>query len=343
MVRQMARRVEPTIDALYAGVLARDAAALGRAVTLIESTRESDEMRAQELLSRLLSRTGGAIRVGISGSPGAGKSTLIEALGLWLIGRGHRVAVLAVDPSSNRSHGSILGDKTRMTRLAVAAEAFIRPSPTGGALGGVARRTRETMLLCEAAGFDVVLVETVGVGQSETTVAEMTDAVLVITIAGAGDDLQGIKRGLFEVADVVAVNKADGANRVRAEATQSELQAALHLLRGSDEGGTPEVLGVSEVEGEGIGALWGAIEARVERARADGSFSRRRASQLRAWMWSMVDEAVLHRAHQHAAVVAAAPGLEAAVLAGTQTPTQAARVVLGLLAGGAAGGETTRS
>jgi len=285
-------RRELGLDELVAGVRDRDPAVLGRAVSLLESVVPADRVRAGRLLERLLPHTGSATRIGISGVPGVGKSTFIETLGTRLTAAGRRVAVLAVDPSSRISGGSILGDKTRMTRLAADQNAFIRPSPTAGTLGGVAPRTPETILLCEAAGFDVVLVETVGVGQSETAAADMTDVFLVLMLPGGGDELQGIKRGLLERADVVAVNQADGAQQERAERTARDYALGLSLMRGGEPGGAPPVLTCSGLEGRGVDAVWAALLERRAQAERDGTLAERRQGQRLVWMWSQVEQRV---------------------------------------------------
>jgi len=282
-------RRELALDELVEGVHGRDPAVLGRAVSLLESVVPADRERAGRLLERLLPHTGGAVRVGVSGVPGVGKSTFIETLGTRLTAAGHRVAVLAVDPSSRISGGSILGDKTRMTRLAADQNAFIRPSPTAGTLGGVAPRTPETILLCEAAGFDVVLVETVGVGQSETAAADMTDVFLVLMLPGGGDELQGIKRGLLERADVVAVNQADGSQRERADRTARDFALGLSLMRGGASGGAPPVLTCSGLEGRGVDDVWAALLERRAQADRDGALVERRQAQRLVWMWSQVE------------------------------------------------------
>ncbi|NND91768.1 MAG: methylmalonyl Co-A mutase-associated GTPase MeaB [Granulosicoccus sp.] len=279
-------------EALAAGVLARERATLARAITLTESTLASHQVLAQEVLQRLLPRTGKAMRVGISGVPGVGKSTFIESLGLRLIERGHRVAVLAVDPSSQRTGGSILGDKTRMARLSLLGEAFIRPSPTGGHLGGVTRVTRESMLLCEAAGFDVILVETVGVGQSETVVADMVDCYLVLMLPGAGDELQGIKKGVLELADIIAVNKADGSTLDDARQARAAYQRALSILQPAGSW-KPLALTCSAVSGDGLEDLWEQVRAHRRQLIDSGELVARREQQLVRWMWSMVDQMVL--------------------------------------------------
>jgi LAO/AO transport system kinase len=301
--------------------------ALAQAITLIESARPSDRANAEALLDDLLARTGGAVRIGITGAPGAGKSTFIEAFGLYLIGQGHKVAVLAVDPSSARSGGSILGDKTRMEQLARAKDSFIRPSPSGGALGGVARRTREAMLACEAAGFDVVIVETVGVGQSETAVADMVDIFLLLIQPGAGDELQGIKRGIMELADLVVVNKADGDLLDAAGRAQAEYGAALHLMRPRSPEWSPQVLACSALEDRGIGEIWAAVGAYRE-ALGETEIANRRTGQARAWMWSELRDSLVAGLMADDAVKALAVRLEAEVTAGAFTPGSAARRLL---------------
>jgi LAO/AO transport system kinase len=314
------------VNELADAVVKGDRRALARAITLVESTRADHRHDAETLLADVLPRSGGAIRVGISGAPGAGKSTLIEALGLYLVAHGRRVAVLAVDPSSTRSGGSILGDKTRMEQLTRSPDAFVRPSPTGGTLGGVARRTREAMLLCEAAGFDVVLVETVGVGQSEVKVAAMVDLFLVLVAPGGGDELQGLKRGIMELADLVVVNKADGDLAATANATASDYAAALHLVRPRTPAWSPRVITCSALLGEGIDAVWAAAEefrAAVAPAR-DGL----RAEQNRQWMWSEVSESLLDALRRDAGVSELAQRLDAEVAAGTTAPTAAARAIV---------------
>jgi len=315
------------IDTLAAEIAAGDRRALARGITLVESTRSDDRDAADALLTELMPATGRAIRAGISGAPGSGKSTLIEALGLHLVSTGHRVAVLAVDPSSTRTGGSILGDKTRMGDLSRDPAAFVRPSPAGGTLGGVARRTREAMLLCEAAGFDVVLVETVGVGQSEVAVAGMVDCFVLVIPPGGGDELQGIKRGIVELADLVVVNKADGDLAAVATATASDYAAALHLVRPRSTAWTPRVLTCSALEQRGIDELWGAIQD-FARATAGEEQETRRRDQARAWMRDELADSVLDRLHADDATSSAADGLEADVAAGRLAPTTAARRLL---------------
>ncbi|MBS1836964.1 MAG: methylmalonyl Co-A mutase-associated GTPase MeaB [Actinobacteria bacterium] len=272
------------------GVLSGDRTVLARAITLIESRNPGHRLVAQELIQALLAHTGGAHRVGITGVPGVGKSTFIDQLGIDLTAAGHRVAVLAVDPSSSRTGGSILGDKTRMERLAVDPGAFVRPSPAAGSLGGVTRSTRETILLCEAAGFDVVLVETVGVGQSETVVAEMVDFFLVLMLSGAGDELQGIKKGVLELADMVAVNKADGDNTARPERSAADYRAALHLMSPASPTWSPPVVTCSGMTGSGLAELWRQVELHREKLTATGELAARRRAQQVRWMWSMLDD-----------------------------------------------------
>jgi LAO/AO transport system kinase len=274
-------------------IVAGDRRALARAITTVESTRPDHREEAAALLTEVLPHTGDAIRIGISGAPGSGKSTFIEAFGLHLVEHGHRVAVLAVDPSSTRTGGSILGDKTRMGELTRSDSAFVRPSPTAGTLGGVARRTREAMLLCEAAGFDVVMVETVGVGQSEVAVAGMVDLFTVLVAPGAGDELQGIKRGIIELADVVVVNKNDGDLAPAAKTTATDYSSALRLVRSKTQAWTPRVVLVSALEGTGIDELWSTVEEFRSTLDAAGELGRRRAEQAREWMWSEVTESLI--------------------------------------------------
>ena len=312
-------------------VLSGDRASLARAITLIESRRPDHRAQAGALLQQLLPHTGKAVRVGVTGVPGVGKSTTIDTLGSNLTAAGHRVAVLAVDPSSSRTGGSILGDKTRMSRLAVDRNAFIRPSPSSGTLGGVAARTRETMLVCEAAGFDVVLVETVGIGQSETVVADMTDFFLVLMLPGAGDELQGIKKGVLEIADMIAVNKSDGPNRQRAEAAAAEYLAALHILQPSSSVWKPPVVLVSGLANEGLDDLWARIEDHRRRTTKAGEFDTRRRAQQVKWMWAMLEERLLSRLRNEPAVRQRLPVLERAVADGKLAPTLAVDEISALL------------
>ncbi|WP_199439511.1 methylmalonyl Co-A mutase-associated GTPase MeaB [Umezawaea beigongshangensis] len=310
------------------GVLAGDRGVLARAITLVESTRADHRALAQELLVELLPHSGGAHRVGVTGVPGVGKSTFVDALGTTLTADGHRVAVLAVDPSSTRTGGSILGDKTRMARLAVDPAAFIRPSPTSGTLGGVARATRETIVLVEAAGYDVVLVETVGVGQSEVAVANMTDCSLFLTLARTGDALQGIKRGVLELADVIAVNKADGPHEQDARAAARELAGALRLLRQPDAAWHPPVLTCSGLSGDGLPELWQRVLEHRAALEAAGQFQERRRRQQVDWTWATVREQLVASLREHPGVRAVAPGLERAVREGELTATLAAERII---------------
>jgi LAO/AO transport system kinase len=305
-----------------------DRRALARAITLVESTRPDHRAEADELLTELLPRTGGAIRIGISGAPGAGKSTFIETLGVFLVEQGHKLAVLAVDPSSTQSGGSILGDKTRMAELTRHPQVFVRPSPTGGTLGGVARRTREAMLLCEAAGFDVVIVETVGVGQSEVAVEQMVDCFLLLLTPAAGDELQGIKRGIMELADVVVVNKSDGELEAMAGVTAAEFANALHLIRPKTPAWAPVVVQCSALEGRGIDECWRAVVAHHETLSADGALSRRRAAQAKAWMWTELSASLLDRLRHDAPAATLAARLETEVMEGRIPAPIAARQVL---------------
>jgi LAO/AO transport system kinase len=318
----------PLAPDLARAVREGDRRALARAITLVESARADHRDDAVALLDELLPATGDAIRVGISGAPGAGKSTFIEALGTHLVDAGHRVAVLAVDPSSVRSGGSILGDKTRMEELSRRPEAFIRPSPSSGTLGGVARRTREAMLVCEAAGFDVVLVETVGVGQSEVAVAGMVDLFVLLLGPGAGDELQGVKRGIVELADLLVVNKADGELADLARHTAADYAHALHLVRSGDDGAIERVRTCSALLGDGIDELWATVEQLVKIARASGALAERRTEQARAWMWSEVTDTMLEELRADPEVNARIASLEAEVTAGRVSAAAAARRVL---------------
>ncbi len=322
------RRKTLSVEDYVEGVLAGNRTVLGRAITLVESNAPAHLEQAQEMLRRLLPQTGKSIRVGITGFPGAGKSTFIETLGTYLCDRGRRVAVLAVDPSSSRTRGSILGDKTRMEKLSRNPGAFIRPSPSGGILGGVARKSRETMLVCEAAGYDVILVETVGVGQSETTVRSMVDFFLLVLIAGAGDELQGIKRGIMELTDGLVVNKADGDNRTKALAARAEFERILHYLQPVTPGWQVVAQACSALTGEGIPEMWDAIERFREATLAVGSFADRRRSQTMDWVRSLVEEYLRTGFYRHPRVSALYPGVERAVLNGELSPTQAVRKLL---------------
>jgi LAO/AO transport system kinase len=306
---------------------AGDRAALARAITLVESRREDHQDAARKLVQALLPATGQAVRVGITGSPGVGKSTTIDVLGMYLIERGHNVAVLAVDPSSARTGGSILGDKTRMARLSVEPCAFIRPSPSSGTLGGVAAKTREAMLLCEAAGFDVVLVETVGIGQSETAVCDMTDFFLALMLPGAGDELQGIKKGLVELADMIAINKADGDNVARANLAAGEYRAALHILTPRSDHWHPPVQTYSALTGAGIAELWQKVLEHRTAMNASGDFAARRREQQVKWMWTMLEDRWKARLRADPAIRAKVKATEAAVADGRIAPALAAEQI----------------
>jgi LAO/AO transport system kinase len=322
--------IRPVVDVeeYAAGVRAGSRAWIARAITLVESTRPDHRADAQALLVRLAPHAGNARRVGVTGVPGAGKSTFIDALGSRLTGAGHRVAVLAVDPSSTRTGGSILGDKTRMAALAADPAAFVRPSPTAGTLGGVTRATREAIVVVEAAGYDVVIVETVGVGQSETAVAEMVDTFLLLALARTGDQLQGIKKGVLELADVIAVNKADGPHEADARSAARELAGALRLLRSADNGWQPPVLTCSAREGTGLAEVWDQLVRHQDTLAANGALARRRREQQVGWVWELARSTLLDELHADPAVAALAPELEHSVLAGTLTPTLAAQHLL---------------
>ncbi|MFJ4716004.1 methylmalonyl Co-A mutase-associated GTPase MeaB [Streptomyces sp. NPDC088785] len=316
------------LDTYVKGVLAGKRAVVARAITLVESTRPGHRRLAQELLTELLPYSGRARRIGVSGVPGVGKSTFIDAFGSLLTGRGHRVAVLAVDPSSSRTGGSILGDKTRMERLAVDPDAFVRPSPTAGTLGGVAKATRESIVVMEAAGYDVVLVETVGVGQSETAVANMVDTFLLLSLARTGDQLQGIKKGVLELADVIAVNKADGPHERDARSAARELSGALRLMHGKDAFWTPPVLWCSARERTGLDEVWERVERHRSLLDSTGRLAERRRTQQVDWTWTMVRDELLGRLHADPAVRAVTPGLERQVRDGELTATLAAERIL---------------
>ena len=318
----------PGVAALAAAVAEGNRRALARAITLVESSRADHRDEADHLLDALMPRTGGAVRVGISGAPGVGKSTFIEAFGLFLVGLGRRPAVLAIDPSSPLTGGSILGDKTRMERLARDERAFIRPSPAGGTLGGVARRTREAGLLCEAAGFDVVVVETVGVGQSETAVADMVDLLVLLLPPGGGDELQGIKKGIVELADIVVGNKADGDLAAAAGRAAAEYRAAIHMLRPARAGWTPPVLQVSALHERGLDAVWAEI-GRMRETLGEARLRAHRARQAVAWMWREIEGGLRAELLADRRTSPILPGLEAGVAEGRLSPVAAARQVLG--------------
>jgi LAO/AO transport system kinase len=316
---------------LARGIRAGERAVIARAITLVESRRSDHQKAARRLVQELMASTGKAIRVGITGAPGVGKSTTIDALGTFLTGKGHKVAVLAVDPSSARSGGSILADKTRMPRLSSDGNAFVRPSPSSGTLGGVATKTRESMLICEAAGYDVVLVETIGTGQSETMVADMTDFFLVLMLPGAGDELQGLKKGVIEIADMIAINKADGDNIKRAQAAAAEYRAALHILNPRSQSWSPPVVTYSALTGVGIAELWDSILDHRERMGKAGELDARRREQQVKWMWAMLEERVFARLKSNPALRAKLPRIEAAVAAGRMSPALAVEEIASLL------------
>jgi LAO/AO transport system kinase len=313
----------PDIVTLARGVRAGDRAMMARAITLVESKRADHQAAARRLVQDLLPATGKAIRLGITGVPGVGKSTTIDALGMHLVESGHRVAVLAVDPTSSRSGGSILADKTRMRRLAAHPAAFIRPSPTSGTLGGVATKTRETMLICEAAGFDVIVVETVGVGQSETAVADMTDFFLLLLLPGAGDEMQGIKRGAIELADMIAVNKADGDNLERAARAAADYSAALHILPPRSPNWSPLVVTCSALTGHGIADLWKRVIEHRDKLTASGELAARRRDQQVKWMWTLIEERLMLKLRTDPALKTRLPAIERAVAEGHLSPVTA--------------------
>ncbi len=313
--------------ALVTRVRAGERRALAKAITLIESTRREDQPRGQAMLEALLPHAVESIRIGISGAPGVGKSTFVEALGLHLIALGHRVAVLAVDPSSSVTGGSILADKTRMEELSRSTQAFIRPSPAGGSLGGVAARTRETLAVCEAAGFDVIIVETVGVGQSETAVARMTDLMVLLQLPNAGDELQALKKGIVELADIIVVNKAD-LDPSRAAQAERMLKNTLAILRPASPNWQPPVLAVSALTGDGVARLWSEVERYRETMRKSGEFTTRRRGQAQDWMWQLIDERLRTDFRAHPAVAAKLASTVAAVAAGSLTPSMAAERLL---------------
>ena len=326
----LAHSLSSADQTLVDGVLSGQRRALAKAITLIESTRHDHQQRAQRVLNALLPSTGKAIRIGISGVPGAGKSTFIEALGVWLIEQGKKLAVLAVDPSSSVSGGSILGDKTRMEQLCQREEAFIRPSPSAGSLGGVAEKTREAMLLCEAAGFDVIIVETVGVGQSETTVAGMVDMFCLLQLPNAGDDLQAIKKGIVEIADMVIINKADIDPRATA-VVRAQWRNALHMLRPASPNWVPPVITLSALHKEGITEFWAQVEKYQVALTPTGEFAARRQHQALSWMWQLIDSGLRRHFRHHPRVQANLPALTRSVEQGHTTPAAAAYVLLDYL------------
>ena len=321
----------PDVSRIARDIRAGDRTVLSRAITLIESKRADHRRTAAALTQELLQSAGKAVRVGITGAPGVGKSTTVDALGSMLTQEGHKIAVLAVDASSQRTGGSILADKTRMARLASDMNAFIRPSPASGTLGGVAAKTRETMLLCEAAGYDVVLVETVGVGQSEIAVADMTDFFLALMLPGAGDELQGLKKGIVELADMIAINKADGENIARAKAAAAEYRAALHILTPRSPNWVPPVVTYSALTGDGITAMWQRVLDHRNKLTATGELTTRRGEQQVKWMWSMLEERLFAPLRSDRALKAALPRIEADVAAGRLAPNAAVEQIADML------------
>jgi LAO/AO transport system kinase len=319
-----------SVEEYVSGVLAGNRAILARAITLVESTSRLHEALAQQVLQQVMPHTGKARRVGITGAPGVGKSTFIESLGTWLVERGKRLAVLTIDPSSARTGGSILGDKTRMERLCQLPQAFIRPSPTGQSLGGVARRTRETLLLCEAAGYDVVLVESVGVGQIEIELRSMVDFFLLLLLPGAGDELQGIKKGIVEMADLVAINKADGPNKLAAERARQDQDAALHYLQSATPGWKTEVLLCAGLTGEGVPELWEKVEKFYAELAPSGVLGRRRQEQALTWLEKLIQEELQRSFHEDPRVRARLPEVRQALIRGECTAVRAAAELLAL-------------
>jgi len=322
----------PDIERLARDIRTGERTVLSRAITLIESKRADHRRTAAALTQELLKDTGNAVRVGITGAPGVGKSTMIESLGIMLTRQGHKVAVLAVDPSSRRTGGSILADKTRMAQLANDDKAFIRPSPSSGTLGGVAAKTRETMLLCEAAGYDVVLVETVGVGQSEIAVADMTDFFLVLALPGAGDELQALKKGVVELADMIVVNKADGDNLARAKLAAAEYGAALHILSPQSPNWSPPVITCSALKSDGIAAMWAHVLDHRQKLTASGELAGHRGEQQVKWMWTMLEERLFAPLRSDRTLKAALPRIEAEVAAGRLAPATAVEEIAEMLA-----------
>lgn len=319
------------VDQLAEKLRGGDRAALARAITLVESRKPEHQVLARQLVQKMLPFSGKALRLGVTGVPGVGKSTTIDSFGSNLVASGHKIAVLAVDPSSARTGGSILGDKTRMARLSAERNAFIRPSPSSGTLGGVAAKTRETMILCEAAGFDVILVETVGVGQSETTVADMTDFFLVLMLPGAGDELQGIKKGVLELADMIAVNKSEGDNRARAVAAAGEYRAALHIMQPASQNWSPPVVLISGLDNIGLDDMWAKILEHRQRFEATGELLKKRRDQQVKWMWTMLEEFLRSRLSHNQAVKKILPELEREVGEGRLAPTLAVEKIAGML------------
>jgi LAO/AO transport system kinase len=326
-VFQKRKSMEPSVEELVDGVLSGNRGQLARAITLVESNAEHHFHKAQELLQKLLAHSGKAIRIGITGVPGAGKSTFIEAFGTYLCDLGLRVAVLAIDPSSSLSGGSILGDKTRMEQLSRNPRAFIRPSPTAGKLGGVHRKTREAMLICEAAGFDVILIETVGVGQSEVIIRDMVDFFMLLVLTGAGDELQGMKKGIMELADAVLVHKADGTNKERAEQTRKEYSRILHFLQPATKGWASKAYTCSSLTGEGIKEIWDVIKDFEKKGKSSGGFAERRKGQQRDWIYSLITDQLHYSFFHHPEVKLKLPQLENEVMAGEKTAATAVEIL----------------
>jgi LAO/AO transport system kinase len=326
--KPLKKRRRLSVDELAQGVLEGNRTLLSRAITLTESQRRDHRLQAQEVLSRIMPHTGKAARIGITGVPGVGKSTFIETFGTHLVRKGHRVAVLAVDPSSSVTGGSILGDKTRMAQLSMEANAYIRPSPSHGTLGGVAARTRETMLLCEAAGFDLILVETVGVGQSETIVADMTDIFVTLMLPGAGDELQGIKRGILELADLIVVNKADGDNLQRARSAVRDYRNALRFMKPVSPHWKPQVTRCSALENSGIEDVWNLIQEHRTAMTEAGALEAKRQTQRRHWMWEIIDAELRQALRSHPQVSEALPAIEEGLSRGTMPPAKGAHHIL---------------
>jgi LAO/AO transport system kinase len=326
-VFQKRKSMEPNIEALVNGVLSGNRGQLARAITLVESNAEQHFHKAQELLQKLLAHSGKAIRIGITGVPGAGKSTFIEAFGTYLCDLGLRVAVLAIDPSSSLSGGSILGDKTRMEKLSRNPRAFIRPSPTAGKLGGVHRKTREAMLICEAAGFDVILIETVGVGQSEVIIRDMVDFFMLLVLTGAGDELQGMKKGIMELADAVLVHKADGSNKEKAEQTRKEYSRILHFLQPATKGWASKAYTCSSITVEGIKEVWDIIKDFEKQGKSSGVFTERRKGQQRDWIYSLITDTLHYSFFHHPEVKLKLPQLENEVMAGEKTAATAVEIL----------------
>lgn len=319
-----------SVDEHIEGVLANDRVMLAKTITLIESNSKTHQLKAQEVLTKILPQTGNSLRIGITGIPGAGKSTFIETFGQFLIKHGKKVAVLTIDPSSTVTKGSILGDKTRMEKLSREPNCFIRPSPSGGTLGGVARKSRETMLLCEAAGYDVILIETVGVGQSETTVRSMVDFFLLVLIPGGGDELQGIKKGIMELADAVAINKADGELEKKANIAKSDYSNALHYISPATKGWQTQAYTCSSLKGTGIEEIWNVIATFQEKTKESGIFQQRRKEQSLYWVYSMIEEELKHIFYSNPAIKDELPTIKNAVSEGSMLPTTAAEYLLEL-------------